>query len=606
MEKWLISNGLLYKDSYSCDSLITSFKDIVSIRNQNPSEIKFKVSKIVSEVALRADLVKDHIVMSLECFRHGEWIPISNSHIVMCDYFIFEDVAIPVNIGPLNSINLDLYKQMSLSQYARIVGYIAKEQYTIFHDHVRSSLGSHPIVPIGNADQLKIKLYPYQEVGVGWLEFITELHGGCILGDEMGLGKTPQIIALINKRLQIQNFPSLIIVPASLLDNWKREFEKFTDGINVCIHHGARRTGNYAVLKSFQVVITSYNVAVSDLSVFSMITWDVVILDEAQNIKNKNSIRSKTVKMLDRCSSIAVTGTPFENHLSDLWSIVDFILPGYLGSSIEFENNYSEDGDGASKLEPVISPIMLRRHVSDVAKDLPPRVDIPLIVTMGDSESEGYEELRQQILQQHHAEHITGFMIQKLRMYCTHPGLINNNFQSESEKFNLLKELLSEICDLGEKTIVFTSFNKMFIIIEKYIRDILKIPVFIINGSVEVSIRQSIIDDFSNVGGPAIIILNPRAAGVGLNITAASRVIHYNLEWNPALEDQASARAYRRGQCRTVFVYRLYYKDTAEEVINERLERKRDLFDKVIKGTDGVSIDQADLIRAISMTPRRY
>lgn len=373
------------------------------------------------------------------------------------------------------------------------------------------------------------------------------------------------------------------------------------------MHHGPKRTGLYTDLEMYDVVIISYNTACSDQSLLKMIKWDLLVVDEAQNIKNPGAIRTKSIKSIPRNTAIAVTGTPFENHISDLWSLLDFIASGAFGKLPEFEREYPDDIGGARLLEPILTPLMIRRKVSEVAKDLPERIDVPQVLQMSSEEITAYENEREKILKSFNGENATLPMLQKLRMYCTHPDLLSDGIVAdpitESSKYERLCELMEEIISLREKAILFTSYNKMFEILQRDLPKRFGIKVMAINGSTPVENRQIIIDKFSEIEGSALLVLNPRAAGAGLNITAANRVIHYNLEWNPALEDQASARAYRRGQTKTVFVYRLFYRDTVEEIINERIDKKREMFGAAVVGTDGSQENSEDIIRALMISP---
>lgn len=498
---------------------------------------------------------------------------------------------------------------ISLVQYITLKKTAAHSENTDLDDFAEKELSNHPADT--RTDQtpvlLKAELYPYQKQGYQWMRFIAREHCGCILGDEMGLGKTLQIITLITDLKQNRQGMSLIIAPVSLLENWRREFEKFTSGLRVFVHHGPKRTGLYTDLLDYDAVIISYNTACSDQSLLRMIDWNLVVVDEAQNIKNPSANRTRSIKNIPRHVAIAVTGTPFENHISDLWSLMDFVAPGCFGKLPEFERDFPDDVDGARALEPILSPIMIRRLVNDVARDLPERIDIPQVLQMSDEEIVAYEEVREDILEQYNGRNAALPMLQKLRMYCTHPLLIdegaNSNPILSSGKYERLCEILEEISMLKEKAILFTSYNRMFDILQEDIPKRLGIRVMAINGSTPVAERQTIIDTFSDISGTALLVLNPRAAGAGLNITASSRVIHYNLEWNPSLEDQASARSYRRGQTKTVFVYRLYYKDTVEEVINDRIERKRAMFGAAVVGTDGLSENSEDIIKALMISP---
>ena len=498
---------------------------------------------------------------------------------------------------------------LSLSQYITLKMRAACDENIDLTDNAEEVLANHPakdstvVMPVS----LRAKLYPYQQRGYQWMRFIAEERCGCILGDEMGLGKTLQVITLIADRHQNYGGISLIVAPVSLLENWKREFEKFTVGLKVFVHHGCKRTGLYTELLRYDVVIISYNTACSDQSLLKMIDWDLIVVDEAQNIKNPSANRTRSIKNIPRHVAIAITGTPFENHISDLWSLMDFVAPGCFGRLSEFEKDFSDDVNGARALEPILSPIMLRRKIADVAGDLPERIDIPQVLQMSDDEALAYEKVREKILEDFNGENATLPMLQKLRMFCTHPLLIDDEVEKNpilsSSKYERLCEILEEIILLDEKVILFTSYNKMFWILQADIPRRFGIQVMAINGSTPMEERQPIIDKFSDIAGTALLVLNPRAAGAGLNITSASRVIHYNLEWNPSLEDQASARAYRRGQTRTVFVYRLYYKDTVEEIINERIDKKREMFDAAVVGTDGTTENSEDIIRALMISP---
>lgn len=399
----------------------------------------------------------------------------------------------------------------------------------------------------------------------------------------------------------------LVVCPISLIENWRREIEKFYPSLKVGIHHGSKRTGQYNKLLEYDIIITSYSNAQADLGMLNMIKWDIIVLDEAQNIKNPYSKRSKNIKLLNRETAIAVTGTPFENHMTDIWSIVNFILPTYLGTISKYEKEFIDDIESAYKLEKIITPIMIRRKVKDVAKDLPERVDIPQPIEMVEKEALLYESERKNSIVNEQTN-ISIEEIQNLRMFCTHPIVYDKELQNIdpitcSNKYLRLCEILQEIFENKEKAIIFTSFNKMIEIIVNDINERFSVYTNFINGSVSAKERQNIIDNFSNIEGPGILVLNPKAAGAGLNITCANHVIHYNLEWNPALEDQASARAYRRGQGKTVFVHRLYYANTIEEVINERIQKKRDISDIAIIGNQGTKKDKEDLIKALRISP---
>lgn len=450
---------------------------------------------------------------------------------------------------------------------------------------------------------LKATLFPYQKTGAAWTDYMLDSVHGCILGDEMGLGKTLQAIVLIRKRAN-EGKKTLVVAPVSLLENWKEECAKFAPDLKVLVHHGTGRTGSSAGFDGYDVVVTSYGHAVTDNLLFCLEKWDLLVLDEAQNIKNPQSNRAKAVKEIPAAGRLAITGTPFENHMTDVWSVTDFVLPGYLGSESVFESRVSDDVNGARLVEPVLSSIMIRRLVKDVGSDLPDRIDIPRPLTMSDAEAAAYEDARKDLQSQGMTQLPA---IQKLRMYCTHPEIYDDSISGDpaklSVKYQHTCEILEEIFERHEKVLIFTSYQKMFDI---FMRDIplrFGVPVDFINGTTPVSDRQKKVDEFNHREGSALLVLNPKAAGTGLNITAANHVIHYNPEWNPAVEDQASARAYRRGQTKTTFIYRLYYRGTVEEIINDRIERKRSMAGAAVVGTDGTGTDMQDIIDALEISP---
>lgn len=452
-------------------------------------------------------------------------------------------------------------------------------------------------------------LYPYQKNGFSWLKSITEEGLGCILADEMGLGKTLQVIAVLSYFKIYWNQPSLIIAPATLLENWRREFVRFSPGMNVHVHSGNERTGFPRQLKKYDVVVCSYDTAVRDQGMLGMIEWAFIVLDEAQAIKNPDTRRAIAAKEMKRRVAIAVTGTPVENRLSDLWSIMDFSCPDLLGSREAFESNYVDDCQSAKMLETIVSPLMLRRRVADVATDLPEKIIISQPVNMSDAEADEYENIREQIAEEY-GNSATLVCLLRLRQYCTHPILLESDADTshispmQSSKFCRLLEILEEIILNREKTIIFTSFIAMSDLLLKEVPVRFSVPCWHIDGRTPVDERQNIVDCFSDVKGAAVLVLNPRAAGTGLNITAANHVIHYTLEWNPAVEDQATARAFRRGQTLPVTVHRLFYPDTVEDVINDRLERKRLLAETAVVGTESPEVETSDIVRAMNLSPR--
>lgn len=390
----------------------------------------------------------------------------------------------------------------------------------------------------GSPQGIQAQLYPYQRDGWRWLRFIMREQLGGLLADEMGLGKTLQVIsALRDPGGEPATGGALVVAPGSILENWLREIAKFCPDFRTLKHHGAMRTGRPADLEGFDVVVASYDTVIRDLSLLKMIAWNAVILDEAQNIRNPDALRTKSVKQIGRNVGVAVTGTPVENRLRDLWSIMDFVVPGYLGDLKSFEARYGEDTDAAAMLEPLVSPLMLRRRVADVAQDLPERIDIPEILELTEAEARSYDAMREEIFENYGAA-ATLVSLGKLRQFCTHPAIVEDGrhaSNTEFSKLERLKELLEEIFLRGEKALVFTSFTKMGDRIAELAVRQFGAMAATLDGRLAIEDRQPLIDRFSAHEGPGLLVLNPRAGGSGLNITAANHVIHYNPEWNPAL-----------------------------------------------------------------------
>ena len=445
-------------------------------------------------------------------------------------------------------------------------------------------------------------LFPYQLQGVDWMDTVISEDTGFVLADEMGLGKTVQMITVIDEQRAFG--PSLLIAPNSILENWAREIRRFAPEINFIVDVGNSRQSYYKRLLKYDLVITSYDIARLDSSVFYSIDWNLIILDEAQAIKNYGSLRSKEIKTFRKRSGVAMTGTPLENHLTDIWSIYDFCFPGLLGTISEFKEHYSDDSDSSSSLEQIISPLMLRRRVREVRKDLPEVITTPIALNMNPYEAEGYDRFRTEYIEDN------GFnlgVINKLRRYCALPSLVDKDQEEMlpfdmSAKFSYLFEgILDEIFTMKEKVLIFTDAIGAQQAIANEIKSRYAVFCALLNGSVPIEERQSVIDEFSSKMGFAVLIINPTVGATGLNITAANHVIFYTLDWNPASEDQCIARAARIGQKKNVFVYRMFYADTVEDEVNDCLDRKRLLQNSAVKGTTADILP--DIKRALEKSP---
>ena len=604
--------------------------DIYALLSKDESERKFGIccenptkhlpnirfSKIGASIHIKLTNNEcGEIICNIEALRRGTYVPVDVVEGTIIDQCISNNTWFYLSGNNLNVQELLICAgikengRITIRQYLKLVEHELLNGTSLIDNKVDTSRLHKPV---NNEEEppttLKANLFPYQRTGFLWIKSMLEESNGCILGDEMGLGKTMQVITEMLSLKARQQTPILVVAPISLLVNWQRECAKFAPSLNTKVHYGHDRISNYKDLQSYDVVITSYTTVVGDIHMLNMVKWKFVALDEAQNIKNPFSARTKACKNINRERCIAVSGTPFENHLTDIWSLIDFVQPGLLGSLESYKETITDDIAGGKKIEPILSPLMIRRLVADVAKDLPEKVVSTQALQMSEHECNEYNKYLSSLKNNIDSDKLTLGMLQQLRIYCTHPYAISgaNEFDDPTEvsiKYQRFCEIVEEIVSREEKIIVFTSYKNMFEIFKKDIPNRFGIQLWTINGETPVVERQQIVDRFNKLSGSAMLILNPRAAGTGLNITGANHVIHYNLEWNPALEDQSSARAYRRGQQKTVFIYRLYYTDTVEQVVNERIERKRDIASSAVIGNDGQSQDRADILRALELIP---
>lgn len=624
MEQWKIDNGtLLLNLSYdvqyhpSSAELYEQKDNNIFVHdgiNYAPlSETNLRFSGLTAHVIPEFSY-NEYLILELCLSEKGKKYYVSIYNGVFNDYIIYDGVwkytgPIVESINAIikrNSVNPE---NITYQQYIYLIREFYKFGIDVSDSVIKSVNAIKEAIEIAKPCGLQANLYPYQSGGAKWLDYMVQQKCGCILGDEMGLGKTLQIITIMGlmKERKI-NSHFLVICPISLLENWRREISRFFPSLNINIHYGNQRTGDYRELFKFDVNIMSYSCTISDAGLLTMTEWDLLVIDEAQNIKNPNAKRTKAVKKINCSVPIAVTGTPFENHMTDVWSIIDFIMPGFLGNLYQFEQTFQDNIESAIKLEKLITPLLLRRRVADVAKDLPKRVDIPQPIIMSDEEACLYEDSRMTEEPHDELKSMQLAKIQKLRTFCTHPCVydvdyINKDPISISTKYLRLCEILEEIFEFREKVVIFTSFKRMIELMHKDIHERFNVYTNFIDGSIDAYDRQKIVDNFYYIDGPGALILNPKAAGSGLNITCANHAIHYNLEWNPAVEDQASARIFRRGQEKTVFVHRLYYANTIEEIINEKIQSKRLISENTIIGNNGSVTEQEYLIKALSASP---
>jgi len=448
------------------------------------------------------------------------------------------------------------------------------------------------------------ELREYQQQGLNWLQFLRDFEFGGLLADDMGLGKTVQTLVHLQKEKMAKrlHLPCLIVAPTSLMSNWKREAQTFTPNLRVLILQGSNRHEKFIEINDYDLVLTTYPLIVRDHKILSSNQFYMIVLDEAQNIKNPKSKVTQLIKLLSTKHRLALTGTPMENHLGELWSIFDFLMPGFLGSETTFRRKYRTpiEKHGNSELSKLlgqrVAPFLLRRTKELVAKELPPKTTIIKSAIMGDAQATLYETIRiamEKKIEQALAtkglsrSHITILdALLKLRQVCCDPQLLKLTQAKkikESAKLELLMTMLPELLEEGRRVLLFSQFTSMLTLIETQLKS-KKILYSKLTGSTRN--REQAINKFTS-GAVPLFLISLKAGGVGLNLTEADTVIHYDPWWNPAVENQASDRAHRIGQDKPVFVYKLVVENTLEEKILEMQQRKQALADDVYGKSKG-------------------
>ena len=597
-------------------ALPTTFKEL---RKELP--INHTVSERLVEPFIRIDREENRIIARLGGIRvtredRYEFLAPSNDHSWVVDGNIIRPLPhdtselMLAKIGDNNPDNLSFTVAIQLMRDSDKGITTVLTEGLLVAGKDAAFLGNEQINIVG----LEADLFPYQAKGVEWMWDTINLTGGLILADEMGLGKTLQIIALLMINPPDHDSPALIVCPTTLIANWAREIERFAPTLSIVVHRGAHRTGISSGLQNSQVVITTYDTMVNDISIFSSFEWSWVICDEAQAIKNPFSNKREAIAKIPRKRAIPMTGTPVENTLVDLWSLTDFAIPELLGNLSEFEVLFPDSLDSAQALKRLTDPIILKRSVADVAGDLPERIDIDLPLELDDLLIDHYREVRDATMAKYP---VAGALVAtlQLQLVCAHPWLrLSKDEVEDSEivsrknlplltpKMDRITDLLHESFTNGRKVIVFALFNRIGDLIKKSGADLPDAYWNAINGATPQQDRQLIVDEFSAYNGPACLILNPKAAGSGLNITAATVVIHFTPVWNPAVEAQASARAHRRGQTEPVTIYRMFYVDTVEQVMLDRFFWKSDLANESVPVS---TRDADDLKRALEIMPTK-
>jgi hypothetical protein len=463
------------------------------------------------------------------------------------------------------------------------------------------------VAPVATPDGFDGRLRPYQERGVGWLAFLGRLGLGACLADDMGLGKTAQLIAAL--LADPLDAPTLVVCPTSVLGNWERELARFAPGLRVLVHHGPGRFRTYEDpfaerAAAHDVVLTSYSLVARDRAELAALRWGRVVLDEAQQVKNPYTGQAKAVHELDAARRIALTGTPVENRLTELWAIMQAVNPGLLGSVRSFKDRFARpierdhDAEATARLQRITSPFVLRRLKTDktIIDDLPDKIEQTQHCALTVEQATLYQAVVDDLVDR--AASTEGIERQgivlagiiKLKQVCNHPAHFlkdGSKLAGRSGKLTRLEELLDELLAAGDKALCFTQFTEWGELLADHLARRYAVDVPWLHGGLRRAKRDELVASFQDPDGPPIFLVSLKAGGTGLNLTAASHVIHFDRWWNPAVEDQATDRAYRIGQRRNVMVHKLVSAGTVEERIDELIGEKRSLAQKVVGTGEG-------------------
>ena len=479
------------------------------------------------------------------------------------------------------------------------------------------------------------ELRPYQERGVAWLSFLGRLGLGSVLADDMGLGKTAQALCLVTRDVEsgsrspnqaARAAPTLVVCPMSVVGNWEREAARFTPELKVHVHHGAGRLSGDELTKELNtsdLVITSYGVATRDREKLAQVEWARVVCDEAQNIKNHATRQAQAVRGIPAASRIALTGTPVENRLSDLWSIMEFTNPGLLGPAEKFRQKYaipierSGDEEATARLRRITGPFVLRRLKTDksIISDLPDKLEMKVWCNLTAEQASLYQATVTDMLARIEAAEegierrgLVLATMAKLKQVCNHPAHLlrdGSRLPGRSGKLARLEEICDEIIAEGDRALCFTQYAEFGSMLQPHLAARLGCPVLYLHGGTPKKQRDAVVSGFQQMAEPAIFLLSLKAGGTGLNLTAASHVIHVDRWWNPAVEDQATDRAFRIGQRKDVQVRKFVCVGTLEERIDAMIEEKKALAERIVGTGESwlTELSVADLRKVIALSP---
>jgi SNF2-related domain/SNF2 Helicase protein/Helicase conserved C-terminal domain len=484
------------------------------------------------------------------------------------------------------------------------------------------------LTPLATPAAFHGKLRPYQERGLAWLSFLSGLGLGGILADDMGMGKSCQTLSLLvhEKEADKRTGPTLLVSPMSVVGNWQKEAERFTPGLAVHVHHGSDRLSGAELrdaLSNADLVITTYAIAARDRDELTGIGWQRVVCDEAQNIKNAGTRQARAVRSLPAASRIALTGTPVENRLGELWSIMEFTSPGLLGPAEKFRTSFAVpverhgDEEAADRLKRLTSPFILRRVKTDrsIISDLPDKIEMKVWCNLTPEQASLYQATVADMLariesaeQDIERRGLVLATMAKLKQVCNHPAHLlgdGSRLPGRSGKLARLEEICDEIVAAGDKALCFTQYAEFGRVLQPYLAARLGCPVLYLHGGTAKKARDEMVASFQSLTEPAVFLLSLKAGGTGLNLTGANHVIHFDRWWNPAVEDQATDRAFRIGQRKDVQVRKFVCVGTLEERIDSMIEEKKALAERIVGTGESwlTELSTADLREVLALSP---
>ena len=530
-------------------------------------------------------------------FLRGRWTTFDRSQVERAIANMLRRRSEAEEVGPLALMRLSADDDVTI-------------EGTGWTDELLAGLPDDRLTPLDEPAAFNGTLRPYQRRGLGWLAFLTRLGLGGCLADDMGLGKTAQLLALLVHERESDRAvgPTLVVCPLSVVRNWEAETERFTPTLTIAVHHGPDRLKGDDFKVTTDIVVTTYATASRDVATLAKVGWERLVADEAQHVKNAETSAAKALRRIRARQKLALTGTPVENRLSDLWAVTDLVNPGLLDTASRFRERFAvpiernRNLDRTDELRQLVQPFMLRRSKADrsLVPELPEKLEQIAWAQLTREQATLYQSVVDVLLSRLDA--MKGMRnsidrrgtilaaLTRLKQICNHPVHYladGGRLSGRSGKLTRFDELVDDALDADERMLVFTQFREMGTLLQRHLIERAELDAPFLHGGVAKAARDRMVDRFQSAEGSPIFIVSLKAGGSGLNLTAASRVVHYDRWWNPAVENQASDRAWRIGQTRAVLVNKMVCQGTIEDRIDQLIESKRDLADRVVGSGEG-------------------